>query len=105
MGRLGALVGFITLAPYPPNPLGGYPGNDDDGRTLEKEQNKDEKLEDFIAAFEYLKEHENWNGNIGVVGFCFGGWVLNMMAVRLQHLKASVPFYGGHRKAEWAKRV
>lgn len=71
----------------PLTPLGGYPGNDDDGRTLQKEQNKDEKLEDFISAFEYLKEHENWNGNIGVVGFCFGGWVLNMMAVRLQHLK------------------
>jgi carboxymethylenebutenolidase len=105
VGRLAALEGFITLAPDALSPLGGYPGNDDDGRTLQKERNRDEMLEDFIAAFEYLKEHENCNGNIGVVGFCFGGWISNMMAVRLPHLKASVPFYGGQPTAEEAAQI
>ena len=52
-------------------------------------------LEDFIAAFEYLKANENCNGKIGVVGFCFGGWISNMMAVKVPDLAAAVPFYGG----------
>ena len=52
-------------------------------------------LEDFIAAFDYLKNHKNCNGKIGVVGFCFGGAIANLMAVRVPELAASVPFYGG----------
>jgi carboxymethylenebutenolidase len=54
-----------------------------------------EMLEDFIAAYEFLKSHENCNGKVGVVGFCFGGWISNMMAVKLPGLAAAVPFYGG----------
>ena len=57
-------------------------------------------LEDFIAAFEYLKAHPECNGNVGVVGFCFGGWISNMMAVRIPDLLAAVPFYGGQPTAE-----
>jgi len=57
-------------------------------------------LEDFIAAYEYLKVHPECNGNVGVVGSCFGGWVFNMMAVRIPDLKAAVPFYGGQPAAE-----
>lgn len=52
-------------------------------------------LQDFIAAFDYLKDHEDCSGKIGVVGFCFGGWISNMMAVRVSGLSAAVPFYGG----------
>lgn len=96
--RRAALEGFITLAPDALTPLGGYPGNDDEGRTMQRERDRNEMLEDFIAAFEYLKSHENCNGKIGVVGFCFGGWISNMMAVRLSDLAASVPFYGGQPK-------
>ena len=51
-------------------------------------------LEDFIAADEYLKGNKECNGKIGVVGFCFGGWIANMMAVRIPDLAAAVPFYG-----------
>ena len=51
-------------------------------------------LEDFIAAADYLKSNPNCNGKIGVVGFCFGGWISNMMAVRIPDLVAAVPFYG-----------
>ena len=52
-------------------------------------------LEDFIAAFEYLKDHPGCTGKVGVVGFCFGGWISNMMAVKVPDLAAAVPFYGG----------
>ncbi|MEY3644054.1 MAG: hypothetical protein RLZZ207_748, partial [Bacteroidota bacterium] len=55
----------------------------------------EEMLEDFIAAYEFLKTHPDCNGKVGVVGFCFGGWISNMMAVRIPDLKASVPYYGG----------
>jgi carboxymethylenebutenolidase len=95
VGRRAGLAGFISLAPDALTPLGGYPGNDDDGRALQRERDRDEMLEDFIAAFNYLREHPECNGNVGVVGFCFGGWISNMMAVKVPELKAAVPFYGG----------
>ena len=94
VGRRAAVEGFISIAPDALSPLGGYPGNDDEGRTMQRQRVRDEMLEDFIAAFEYLKSHENCNGQIGVVGFCFGGWISNMMAVRIPDLKAAVPYYG-----------
>ena len=105
VGRRAALEGFIALAPDALSPLGGYPGNDDEGRAMQSKRDRDEMLEDFIAAFDYLKSHENCDGNIGVVGFCFGGWISNMMAVRLPDLKAAVPFYGGQPSAEDAAKI
>ena len=94
VARRAALAGFITIAPDALTPLGGYPGNDDKGRELQAKRDKNEMLEDFIAAFEYLKNNKDCNGKIGVVGFCFGGWIANMMAVKLPDLAAAVPFYG-----------
>jgi len=94
VARRTALAGYIALAPDALTPLGGYPGNDDDGRALQSQRDRDEMLEDFIAAFYYLKSFQACDGNIGVVGFCFGGWITNMMAVKLPDLKAAVPFYG-----------
>ena len=98
--RIAALEGFIVLAPDALTPLGGYPGNDDEGRTLQRERDREEMLQDFIAAFDYLKVHKQCSGKVGAVGFCFGGWVANMMAVRTPDLKAAVPFYGGQPSAE-----
>jgi carboxymethylenebutenolidase len=94
VGRRTALDGFVTLAPDALSPLGGYPGNDDDGRTMQRKRDRNEMLEDFIAAYEYLKNHRDCNGKVGVVGFCFGGWISNMMAVKVTDLKAAVPYYG-----------
>ena len=94
VARRAALAGFISLAPDALTPLGGYPGNDDQGRELQSKRDKNEILEDFIAAYEYLKGLKDCNGKVGVVGFCFGGWIANMMAVRISDLSASVPFYG-----------
>ncbi len=95
VGRRAALAGFISIAPDALTPLGGYPGNDDEGRTMQSKRNRDEMLEDFIAAYDYLKSSKDCNGKVGVVGFCFGGAISNLMAVRLPGLAASVPFYGG----------
>jgi len=105
VGRRGALEGFITIAPDALTPLGGYPGNDDDGRALQRKRDKQEMLEDFIASYEYLKEHEACNGKIGVVGFCFGGWISNMMAVKIPTLKAAVPYYGKQPSAEETAKI
>ncbi|RIV74445.1 dienelactone hydrolase family protein [Flagellimonas aequoris] len=93
--RRAALEGFITIAPDALTPFGGYPGIDDEGREMQRKRDRNEMLEDFIAAFEYLKAHEVCSGKIGVVGFCFGGWISNMMAVKIPDLAAAVPFYGG----------
>ncbi|ARA94037.1 dienelactone hydrolase [Rhodothermaceae bacterium RA] len=98
--RRAGLADFIALAPDALTPLGGYPGNDDDGRALQRQRDRDEMLEDFIAAFDYLRAHPACSGAVGVVGFCFGGWVANMMAVRVPDLAAAVPFYGGQPAAE-----
>lgn len=100
VGRRAALAGFISIAPDALTPLGGYPGNDDEGRALQRQLDRDEMLEDFIAAFEYLKSDPACSGMIGVVGFCFGGWISNMMAVKVPDLAAAVPFYGGQPPLE-----
>ena len=94
VSRRAALAGFVSLAPDALTPLGGYPGNDDEGRTLQSKRDKGQMEEDFIAAYEYLKNHKDCNGKVGVVGFCFGGGIANMMAVRVPGLAAAVPFYG-----------
>ncbi|MEQ9442971.1 MAG: dienelactone hydrolase family protein [Cyclobacteriaceae bacterium] len=98
--RRAAVAGFIAIAPDALTPLGGYPGNDDDGRELQRQRDRDEMLEDFIAAYDYLKDQSACTGKIGVVGFCFGGWIANMMAVKVPGLSAAVPFYGGQPPTE-----
>lgn len=100
VARRAALAGFISIAPDALTPLGGYPGTDDEGRALQSKLNRDDMLEDFIAAYHYLKSHKDCNGKVGVVGFCFGGWISNMMAVRIPDLSAAVPFYGGQPPIE-----
>ncbi len=100
-----ALEGFVAFAPDALTPLGGYPGNDDEGRDLQSKRNRDEMLEDFIAAYGFLKNHSETTEKIGVVGFCFGGWIANMMAVRIPTLNAAVPFYGGQPTAEETAKI
>lgn len=94
-----ALDGFIAFAPDALTPFGGYPGTDDEGRTMQAKRDREEMLQDFIAGYEFLRAHDLCTGKVGVVGFCFGGWISNMMAVRVPDLKAAVPFYGGQPTA------
>lgn len=103
--RRAALAGFLSLAPDALSPLGGYPGNDDKGRELQSKRSREEMLEDFIAGYEFLKTHSQCTGKVGVVGFCFGGWVSNMMAVKLPDLSAAVPFYGGQPPLELVSEI
>ncbi|ODT34906.1 MAG: dienelactone hydrolase [Niabella sp. SCN 42-15] len=105
VARRAALAGFVSLAPDALTPLGGYPGNDDSGRDLQAKRNRNEMLEDFIAAYDYLKKDKDCNGKVGVVGFCFGGWIANMMAVRIPGLNAAVPFYGGQPPVEDVTKI
>ncbi|MNE15018.1 Carboxymethylenebutenolidase [compost metagenome] len=105
VARRAALAGFISVAPDALTPLGGYPGNDDAGRELQSKRDRNEMLEDFIAAYDYLKNHPDCNGKVGVVGFCFGGWISNMMAVRIPDLAAAVPFYGGQPATEDVPKI
>ena len=94
VGRRLALAGFISIAPDALTPLGGYPGDDDKGRDMQSKRDKNEMLENFVDAFEYLKKQPDCNGKVGAVGFCFGGGIVNLMAIRLPDLAAGVPFYG-----------
>jgi carboxymethylenebutenolidase len=105
VARRAALAGFISIAPDALTPLGGYPGNDDQGREMQSKLDRNKMLEDFIAAYDYLKSHKNCNGKVGVVGFCFGGGIANMMAVRIPDLAAAVPFYGGQPAAEDVPKI
>lgn len=105
VARRAALAGFISIAPDALTPLGGYPGDDDKGREMQSKRDKNEMLEDFIAAYDYLKNNKDCNGKVGAVGFCFGGWIVNMMAVRIPDLAASVPFYGTQPDSEDVPKI
>jgi carboxymethylenebutenolidase len=105
VAKRAALAGFITIAPDALSPLGGYPGTDDAGREMQAKLDRNKMLEDFIAAYEYLKNNKDCNEKVGVVGFCFGGWIANMIAVRLPDLSAAVPFYGGQPSAEDVPKI
>lgn len=105
VARRAAFAGYISVAPDMLTPLGGYPGTDDEGREMQSKRDRNEMLEDFIAAFDYLKAHRDCTGKVGVVGFCFGGWISNMMAVRIPDLSAAVPFYGGQPPADDVPKI
>jgi len=86
VARRVAAAGFLGFAPDALTPLGGYPGNDDEGRVMQRQRNRDEMLEDFVAAVHYLQAHEKCTGKVACVGFCYGGGVSNALAVRIPDL-------------------
>ncbi|TWT74016.1 dienelactone hydrolase family protein [Allorhodopirellula solitaria] len=95
VARRLATEGFLALAPDALSPLGGYPGNDDEGRAMQRKRDRDEMSKDFIAAAKLLDSHPLSTGKVGAVGFCYGGGVVNQLAVELPDvLDAGVPFYG-----------
>lgn len=106
VARRLAVAGFLALAPDALSPLGGYPGNDDQGRELQAKRNGEEMIEDFIAGAEYLKAHPNSTGKVGAVGFCYGGGVVNTLAVRIpKTISAGVPFYGRQPRPEDVAKI
>lgn len=95
VARRLAKQGYIAFAPDALHSLGGYPGNDDEGRAMQRSLERSKIEQDFIAAAQFLKAHESGNGKLGVVGFCFGGYITNMLAASLPEVvNAAVPFYG-----------
>ena len=96
VARRLAVAGFLAFAPDALTPLGGYPGNDDDGRVMQRERDRDEMIEDFVAAVDFVQGHPDSSGRVGTVGFCFGGSMVLELAMRLPELAAAVSFYGRH---------
>jgi carboxymethylenebutenolidase len=106
VARRVALAGFTAFAPDALYSLGGYPGNDDQGRAMQQKLDRDKVLEDFVAAARFIHAHAASNGALGVVGFCFGGFVANTLAWRLPDLvRAAVPYYGGQPPAEEVPKI
>lgn len=89
-----AKAGFVAMGPDGLSSLGGYPGNDDEGREMQRSLDGAALLNDFFAGFEYLSSLEGTNGKVGATGFCYGGGVVNKLAIAYPELAAGVPFYG-----------
>ena len=90
-----ALVGFMAMSPDALSPMGGWPGNDDDGREMQASLDREEMMANWQAGVTYLKNHPLSNGRVGAVGFCYGGGVVNSLAASMPaELDAGVPFYG-----------
>jgi len=99
VARRLAKAGFMALAPDGLTSVGGYPGNDADGRDLQRTVDRTKLMNDFFAGFEHLLTAEGSTGKVGCVGFCYGGGVCNALAVAYPELGASVPFYGRQANA------
>jgi carboxymethylenebutenolidase len=106
VARRAAVAGFLALAPDGLAPVGGYPGNDDDGRDLQRSLTPAELDRDMINSARYLKSHALSNGQLGATGFCWGGGMTNRLAVELgADLQAGVPFYGAAPASEDVARI
>jgi len=106
VARRLAKAGFLAFAPDALFPVGGYPGNDDEGRALQQNLDKGKIQNDFVAAARYLKSHSLSNGKLGAVGFCFGGYIVNYLAaIDSDLLAAGVPFYGTPASKELRKNI
>ena len=105
VARRAAVEGFLALAPDGLSPIGGYPGNDDDGRVMQKSLEQPKLKQDMVNSAAFLKAHALSSGKLGVTGFCWGGATTNHLAVTLgSDMSAGAPFYGRAPKpAEVAK--
>ena len=103
--RLGT-AGFVALAPDGLAPAGGYPGNDDDGRTLQSGLDQAKLRVDMINSARFLKSHAASSGKLGATGFCWGGGMTNQLAVALgADLAAGVPYYGAAPPVEDVPKI
>ncbi|MEO9682166.1 MAG: YghX family hydrolase [Tateyamaria sp.] len=105
VARRLAKAGFMALAPDGLTSVGGYPGNDADGRELQRTVDRAELMNDFFAGFEHLLARDDSTGKVGAVGFCYGGGVVSAIAVAYPELAAGVPFYGRQPAAEDVSKI
>ena len=106
VARRVAVAGFIAFAPDALTPLGGYPGDDNEGRAMQQKRDPEKMVQDFIAAAKLLSTHPQGTGKVGVVGFCYGGGIANTLAVRIPEvITAAVPFYGRQPDAKDVTKI
>ena len=106
VARRLAKQGMVAFAPDALFPLGGYPGNDDEGRKMQRSLDRTKIEQDFMAAARWLKSHQKTTNKLGVVGFCFGGYISNLLAASMpDDINAAVPFYGTPAAAELQVKV
>lgn len=105
VARRLAKAGFMALAPDGLTSVGGYPGNDADGRELQRTVDRVALMNDFFAGFEHLLAREDSTGRVGAVGFCYGGGVVGAIAVAYPELAAGVPFYGRQPASEDVSKI
>ena len=106
VARRLAKAGFVAFAPDALTSLGGYPGSDDAGREMQSRLERSKIAEDFKAGARHLQTVHGCNGKVGVVGFCFGGWMANHLATELPDIvQAAVPYYGGQAPADAVPRI
>ncbi len=94
VNRRMAMEGFISLAPDALSPLGGTPEDENKGREMIGQLNREETVKNFVAAVQYLKTHPRSTGKVGCTGFCWGGAMTNQVAVNSPDLNAAAPYYG-----------
>ncbi|MGS2871637.1 YghX family hydrolase [Enterobacter huaxiensis] len=94
VARRVAKAGYVALAPDGLSSVGGYPGNDEEGKVLQQKVDPTKLMNDFFAAVEFMKKHPDATGKVGITGFCYGGGVSNAAAVAYPELDCAVPFYG-----------
>lgn len=105
IARRLALESYIAFAPDALTPLGGYPGDEDKARALFRELDQTKTREDFVTAVTFLRSRPDCTGKVGVVGFCYGGGIANMLATRVPDLEAAVPFYGSAPDIEEVAKI
>ncbi|ALM82361.1 YghX family hydrolase [Bordetella sp. N] len=105
VARRTAKAGFVALAPDGLSSVGGYPGNDEQGRELQQKIDPQKLMNDFFAAVDYLQASKLTTGKVGITGFCYGGGVCNAVSVANPKLAAAVPFYGRQAKPEDVARI
>ena len=106
VARRLAVANYVAFAPDSLTSLGGYPGDDEKALVLFQQLDRGKMAEDFVAAAKWLKARPDTTGKLGAVGFCFGGGVVNQLAVKMgADLGAGVPFYGAQPKPEDAVKI
>jgi len=105
VARRFALANFIAYAPDGLTSVGGYPGDDEKGAAKFREVNGPKMFEDFVASAAWLKALPDCSGKFGAIGFCFGGGIVNSLAVRMPDLGAGAPFYGRQPSAEDTAKI
>jgi carboxymethylenebutenolidase len=105
VARRLALDGWVAFAPDALTPLGGYPGDEDRAREMFTKLDPHNRTEDLVAAVGYVRLRPDFNGKAGVIGFCFGGGMVNLIATRDPHLAAGVAYYGVQPAAAEAAKI